>query len=76
MFSLLAFVNVGAWAWAAIAFHHSPVLLGVALVVYGLGLRHAVDADHIAAIDNVTRRLMQADQRPRDSRILFRVGSF
>ena len=42
----------------------NPSFLGVALVVYGLGLRHAVDADHIAAIDNVTRKLMHAGQKP------------
>jgi len=41
-----------------------PVLLGTAAVAYTFGLRHAVDADHIAAIDNVTRKLMQDDERP------------
>ncbi len=61
---LLAALNLGAWTWAAVAFEHKAVLLGVALVIYSLGLRHAVDADHIAAIDNVTRKLIQDDQRP------------
>jgi high-affinity nickel-transport protein len=51
---LLAF-NGLAWAWALAAFHDHPVLLGTALLAYTFGLRHAVDADHIAAIDNVTR---------------------
>lgn len=60
MYGFLLVLNVGGWAWALIAFHANPVLLGVALLIYGLGLRHAVDADHIAAIDNVTRKLMQA----------------
>ena len=41
-----------------------PVLLGTALLAYSFGLRHAVDADHIAAIDNVTRKLMQEGKRP------------
>ena len=45
---LLAF-NIGAWIWASVAFHRYPVLLGTALLAYGFGLRHAVDADHIAA---------------------------
>jgi high-affinity nickel-transport protein len=31
-------------------------MLGTAVLAWGLGLRHAVDADHIAAIDNVTRK--------------------
>src|SRR5215218_2002997 len=56
----LILANVVAWAWALVAFHEHFVLLGTALLAWSLGLRHAVDADHIAAIDNVTRKLMQA----------------
>jgi high-affinity nickel-transport protein len=56
--------NFLAWSWAFIALHDYPVLLGTALLAYTFGLRHAVDADHIAAIDNVTRKLMQDGQRP------------
>lgn len=56
--------NVLAWAWALIEFGHNPVLMGTALLAYGFGLRYAVDADHIAAIDNVTRKLMQQGKRP------------
>ncbi len=37
---------------------------GTALRAYGFGLRHAVDADHITAVDNVTRKLMQEGERP------------
>lgn len=33
--------------------------MGMAILAYSFGLRHAVDADHIVAIDNVTRKLMQ-----------------
>ena len=40
------------------------VLAGLGLVSYLLGLRHAVDADHIAAIDNTTRKLLQENKRP------------
>jgi nickel/cobalt transporter (NiCoT) family protein len=64
MYGLLAFVNIGAWMWALIAFHNCPVLLGTSLLAYTFGLRHAVDADHIATIDNVTRKLMQQGKRP------------
>ncbi|MGD0840234.1 MAG: HoxN/HupN/NixA family nickel/cobalt transporter [Candidatus Acidiferrales bacterium] len=70
---LLAF-NVGAWIWAAIALHHYPVLLGTALLAYSFGLRHAVDADHIAAIDNVTRKLMQQGKRPVAVGFMFSLG--
>ena len=59
LYALLAGLNVGAWIWAFAAFHHYPLLLGTALLAYTFGIRHAVDADHIAAIDNVTRKLMQ-----------------
>ena len=45
-------------------------------VVYGLGLRHAVDADHIAAIDNVTRKLMQDEPAAGLGRLLLRHGPF
>jgi len=70
---LLAF-NVGAWLWAIIVFRHYPVLLGTALLAYSFGLRHAVDADHIAAIDNVTRKLMQEGKRPVAVGFMFSLG--
>ena len=41
---------------------------------YGFGLRHAVDADHISAIDNVTRKLMQESKRPVGGRLLLLAG--
>ncbi len=59
IYGILVAINVGAWLWALVAFHQHPVLLGTALLAYSFGLRHAVDADHIAAIDNATRKLMQ-----------------
>lgn len=71
---LLALLNIGAWLWALVAFHSQPALLGIALLIYGLGLRHAVDADHIAAIDNVTRKLMQMKQRPVAVGFFFAMG--
>jgi len=58
LYSLLAAANLGAWGWAFLEFGRNPVLLGTAFLAYGFGLRHAVDADHIAAIDNVTRKLL------------------
>ena len=56
--------NVAASLWALTAFHNYPILLGTATLAYTFGLRHAFDADHIAAIDNVTRKLMQEGKRP------------
>ncbi len=71
---LLVAANVGTWAWALLAFRGYPLLLGTALLAYGLGLRHALDADHIAAIDNVTRKLMQQGQRPVGVGFFFSLG--
>lgn len=48
--------------------------MGTSLLAYTLGLRHAVDADHIAAIDNVTRKLMQAGERPVTVGLFFSLG--
>src|SRR6202050_5611847 len=64
IYGLLIVANVLAWVWALIAFRDYPVLVGTAFLAYAFGLRHAVDADHIAAIDNVTRKLMQEGKRP------------
>jgi nickel/cobalt transporter (NiCoT) family protein len=74
IYAVLAALNAIAWVWACIAFRASPTMLGVALVIYGLGLRHAVDADHIAAIDNVTRKLMQENRRPVTVGFFFAMG--
>ncbi|BCI66141.1 HoxN/HupN/NixA family nickel/cobalt transporter [Acetobacter aceti] len=72
--SCLVLANLGIWMWALILFRHSPVLLGNALIAYGFGLRHAVDADHIAAIDNVTRQLIQMGKRPLTLGLWFAIG--
>ncbi|HTZ57532.1 MAG TPA: HoxN/HupN/NixA family nickel/cobalt transporter [Acidobacteriaceae bacterium] len=74
IYGLLLVFNTGAWLWAILAFRHFPVLLGTAFLAYSLGLRHAVDADHIAAIDNVTRKFMQEDKRPVAVGLLFSLG--
>lgn len=74
IYAVLTALNVGAWVWALVLFRDQPALLGIALVVYGLGLRHAVDADHIAAIDNVTRKLLQDRQRPVTVGFWFAIG--
>jgi high-affinity nickel-transport protein len=74
LYSLLLAFNVAAWCWAFYAFHRFPVLLGTAFLAYSFGLRHAVDADHIAAIDNVTRKLMQQGKRPVTVGLMFSLG--
>ena len=67
-------LNICAWSGALLLFQKHPLLLGTALLSFGLGLRHAVDADHIAAIDNVTRKLIQNQQRPIGVGFFFALG--
>jgi high-affinity nickel-transport protein len=74
IYTLLLVFNLAAWCWALVAFHAYPVLLGTAFLAYSFGLRHAVDADHIAAIDNVTRKLMQEGKRPVAVGLMFSLG--
>ena len=70
----LIIANVAVGVWALLALNDHPLLLGSALLAYTFGLRHAVDADHIAAIDNVTRKLMQQGQRPLGVGLFFSLG--
>ncbi len=74
LYAVLILANLAAWAWALIVFHDSPLLLGTAFLAYSFGLRHAFDADHIAAIDNVTRKLMQEGKRPVSVGFFFSLG--
>jgi nickel/cobalt transporter (NiCoT) family protein len=74
IYGVLLVFNGAAWLWAVLAFRQYPVLLGTAFLAYSFGLRHAVDADHIAAIDNVTRKLMQEGKRPVAVGFMFSLG--
>jgi len=74
IFATLVTFNVAIWVLAFAAFADRPTLLGTALLAYILGLRHAVDADHIAAIDNVVRKLMQENKRPMSVGLFFSLG--
>jgi nickel/cobalt transporter (NiCoT) family protein len=74
IYAILIIANLAAWIWAFIAFVHQPILIGTAVLAYSLGLRHAIDADHIAAIDNVTRKLMQEGKRPVAVGFFFALG--
>lgn len=74
LFGGLIAANVAAWAWAFAAFGDRPTVMATALLAWVFGLRHAVDADHIAAIDNVVRKLMQAGDTPRSVGLCFALG--
>jgi hypothetical protein len=58
LFGLLVF-NTLVWSLFVTSFYNIPGLLAIGGMAYLFGLRHAFDADHIAAIDNTTRKLVQ-----------------
>lgn len=62
--SFLVLVNIVVWIAAGIVARYNPGLIGAAALSFALGLRHALDADHISAIDLMTRRLIASGQRP------------
>jgi nickel/cobalt transporter (NiCoT) family protein len=53
---------------------HNPALAGLGSLAYTFGLRHAFDADHIAAIDNTTRKLLQDGKRSVGVGFFFSLG--
>ncbi|KAI8721359.1 Nickel/cobalt efflux system [Fusarium sp. LHS14.1] len=74
MIFLLISVNAIVWATVAVVLHFHPRLVAPAALSYVLGLRHALDADHIAAIDLMTRRLIASGQRPATVGTFFSLG--
>lgn len=74
MYIILAIFNVLLWTVTFLASIQYPVVLGTGLLAFTFGLRHGVDADHIAAIDNVTRKLMQDGKRPVAVGFFFSLG--
>lgn len=74
IYSLLIVAAVVLWALTLLTSLHFPIILALGVTAFTLGLRHAVDADHIAAIDNVTRKLMQEDKKPVAVGFFFSLG--
>ena len=74
MYVFMGVANVVLWTLTFLASVQYPVLLSTGLLAFTLGLRHGVDADHIAAVDNVTRKLMQDGKRPVSVGLFFSLG--
>jgi len=74
LYAALGLANAAAWVWAWALFAGRPTLLGTAFLAWVFGLRHAVDADHIAAIDNTVRKLMQDGKPARLAGFFFSLG--
>src|SRR6202045_3027369 len=64
----------GIFVIAIVPQHYKLLGIGVAITAYTLGMRHAFDADHIAAIDNTTRKLMADGRRPVSVGFWFALG--
>ncbi|EXJ54529.1 hypothetical protein A1O7_09869 [Cladophialophora yegresii CBS 114405] len=72
--AFLIFVNLVVWAICGLILSSHTHLLSTAALAYTLGLRHALDADHISAIDLMTRRLIATGQRPVTVGTFFSLG--
>jgi nickel/cobalt transporter (NiCoT) family protein len=69
--ALLHVLGWGLFAWYSAS---NPALAGLGVLAYTFGLRHAFDADHIAAIDNTTRSFLQQGKRPLGIGFFFSLG--
>ncbi|WP_235367317.1 HoxN/HupN/NixA family nickel/cobalt transporter [Rhodococcus sp. Chr-9] len=67
-------LGFGLLAWAQWTSAADAVGVGVALTAYALGLRHALDADHITGIDNATRKFVGEGRRPMSVGLAFSLG--
>ena len=67
-------LHIVGWGLIALYAPAHPVLGGLAVLAYSFGLRHAFDADHISAIDNVTRKLLADGRRPLGVGFFFSLG--
>jgi len=74
LYMVLIAANLLAWPGLSRRFTATLCYWRRRLITYGFGLRHAVDGDHITAIDNVTRKLMQEGKRPIAVGFFFSLG--
>jgi high-affinity nickel-transport protein len=70
----VAALHVAGWGLFLFYSHRYPALAGLGTLAYTFGLRHAFDADHIAAIDNTTRKLLSQGKRPLGVGFFFSLG--
>ena len=70
----IVFLHVAGWGLFLYYSRHNPALAGLGMLAYTFGLRHAFDADHIAAIDNTTRKFLQEGKRSLGVGFFFSLG--
>lgn len=74
LYAFIALLHVGGWGlYLHFAAQH-PQLIGLGFVAYMFGLRHAFDADHIAAVDDTVRFMLQKGKRPLGVGFFFSLG--
>ena len=73
-FGSVGFLHIAGWGLLLIYGASHPGFLALGGLAYTFGLRHAFDADHIAAIDNTTRKLLQSGKKPVGVGFFFSLG--
>jgi len=74
MYGVTGLLHVAGWGMLLSQVRHYPAILSLGILAYGFGLRHAFDADHISAIDNVTRKILQSGKRAVSVGFFFSLG--
>jgi high-affinity nickel-transport protein len=74
LFGIVGLLHLAAWGLFFFYAPRFPAMAGLGALAYGLGLRHAFDADHISAIDDTTRFLLQKGRRPLAVGFYFSLG--
>src|SRR5881227_2705453 len=73
-FGSVALLHIAGWGLLLVYAASHPAFLALGGLAYTFGLRHAFDADHIAAIDNTTRKLLQSGKKPLGVGFFFSLG--
>src|SRR5207302_3977353 len=74
LFGVVGLLHLVGWGTLLAVAPRYPALIGPAVLAYTFGLRHAFDADHISAIDNTTRKLLQEGKKPLGVGFFFSLG--
>src|SRR5438270_13070207 len=73
-FGSVGLLHIAGWGLLLVYAASHPAFLALGGLAYTFGLRHAFDADHISAIDNTTRKLLQDGRRPVAVGFFFSLG--
>ncbi len=74
LYGVIALLHALGWGLYLHYSAHHPALVGLGFVAYMFGLRHAFDADHIAAVDDTVRFMLQKGKRPLGIGFFFSLG--